>query len=57
MDLACIHWNIINVPMNCFHPKEMGELLVAEFEGKPLAALLVFAKWKTRLVSLWRIDR
>lgn len=26
-----------------FHPKGMAELLVAEFEGKPLAALMVFA--------------
>ncbi len=27
-----------------FHPKEMCELLVAEYEGKPLASLMVFAK-------------
>ena len=26
-----------------FHPTDMAELLVAEFEGKPLAALMVFA--------------
>ncbi len=27
-----------------FHPKGMAELLVAEYEGKPLAALMVFAR-------------
>lgn len=27
-----------------FHPTGMAELLVAEFEGKPLAALMVFAR-------------
>jgi len=29
-----------------FHPKDIAELLVAEFEGKPLAALMVFAHGK-----------
>jgi len=29
-----------------FHPTEMCELLVAEFENKPLAALMVFARGK-----------
>lgn len=29
-----------------FHPKETCELLVAEFEGKPLASLMVFANGK-----------
>jgi len=29
-----------------FHPIDMAELLVAEFEGKPLAALMVFARGK-----------
>jgi peptidoglycan pentaglycine glycine transferase (the first glycine) len=27
-----------------FHPTDMAELLVAEYEGKPLAALMVFAR-------------
>ena len=39
-----------------FHPTGMCELLVAEFESKPLAALMVFAAWKTRLVYLRRIQ-
>jgi lipid II:glycine glycyltransferase (peptidoglycan interpeptide bridge formation enzyme) len=29
---------------NLFHPAGMAELLVAEFEGKPLAALMVFSR-------------
>jgi lipid II:glycine glycyltransferase (peptidoglycan interpeptide bridge formation enzyme) len=29
-----------------FHPEGMAELLVAEFEGRPLAALMVFARGK-----------
>ena len=29
-----------------FHPTDMAELLVAEIEGKPLAALIVFARGK-----------
>jgi lipid II:glycine glycyltransferase (peptidoglycan interpeptide bridge formation enzyme) len=31
---------------NLFHPAGMAELLVAEFEGKPLAALMVFSRGK-----------
>ncbi len=41
MDLESIRWNTIKRAYDLLHPKEMGELLVAEYEGKPLAALFV----------------
>ena len=39
------------------HPKGMGEILVAEYEGKPLAALVRRPKRKSCLLSLRRLHR
>ena len=40
-----------------FHPKGTCELLVAEYEGKPLAVVDGLCQRKTRLVRLRRIQR
>ncbi len=39
-----------------FHPKGLAELLVAEFEGKPLAASDGFRTWQACLVHLWSLE-
>ena len=39
------------------HPNGMGELLVAEYEGKPLAALFVARNGNRAYYLLWRIHR
>ena len=38
-----------------FHPKGQCELLIAEFDGEPVAALMVLALGQARVVFLWSI--
>ena len=46
MLLACTAWIITTRCFSSFHQKDACQLLIAEYQGEPLAAVMVFAQGK-----------